>query len=208
MEQTRAYIKKWQSTGRYAAAIKTATEMGYTRKIAEEFSAQDLPPHFFYLALQESSFDALASGPPTRMGIAKGMWQFIPETGARYGLTVGPLAGLARADFKDDRHDWQKATVAAARYIKDIYATDAQASALLVMASYNWGENRVIKLVRSMPLNPAERNFWRLLEQYGDRLPPETYDYVFNIVSAAVIGENPRLFGFPFDNPLAFAGEQ
>jgi len=35
-------------------------------------------------------------------------------------------------------------------------------------------------------------------------VPPETYKYVFSIVSAAVIGENPRLFGFPFDNPLGF----
>ena len=36
-------------------------------------------------------------------------------------------------------------------------------------------------------------------------MPDQTYDYVFYIVSAAVIGENPRLFGFQFDNPLAFA---
>jgi membrane-bound lytic murein transglycosylase D len=38
---------------------------------------------------------------------------------------------------------------------------------------------------------------------YGTQIPQETYDYVFSIVSAAVIGENPRLFGFDFDNPLA-----
>ena len=37
---------------------------------------------------------------------------------------------------------------------------------------------------------------------YGDRIPQETYDYVLHIISAAVIGENPRLFGFDFDNPL------
>jgi len=38
-------------------------------------------------------------------------------------------------------------------------------------------------------------------------VPKETYDYVLYIVSAAVIGENPRLFGFPFDNPLAVADQ-
>jgi hypothetical protein len=70
------------------------------------------------------------------------------------------------------------------------------------MASYNWGERRVINLLRSMPANPRERNFWKVLEKYRDRVPKETYDYVLYIVSAAVIGENPRLFGFPFDNPL------
>jgi len=57
--------------------------------------------------------------------------------------------------------------------------------------------------VRSMPSNPRERNFWRLLSSYRDKIPKETYDYVLYIVSAAVIGENPRLFGFDFDNPLA-----
>jgi hypothetical protein len=55
-----------------------------------------------------------------------------------------------------------------------------------------------------MPANPRERNFWRLLKDYREKLPGETYDYVYYIVSAAVIGENPRLFGFHFDNPLAY----
>ena len=52
------------------------------RKIAEEFLGQNLPPQFFYLAMQESDFEPFRSGPPTRMGFAKGMWQFIPETGS------------------------------------------------------------------------------------------------------------------------------
>jgi hypothetical protein len=54
-----------------------------------------------------------------------------------------------------------------------------------------------------MPDNPRERNFWRILENHRKKIPKQTYDYVFYIVSAAVIGENPRLFGFNFDNPLA-----
>ena len=54
-----------------------------------------------------------------------------------------------------------------------------------------------------MPTNPRERNFWRLLTGHRNQLPDEAYGYVFNIFSAAVIGGNPRLFGFDFDNPLA-----
>jgi membrane-bound lytic murein transglycosylase D len=204
MANVRSYIRKWQSSRRFEQAVRRAQERGYTTGIATEFLAHNLAPHFFYLALQESDFDAFTSGPPTYMGIAKGMWQFIPETGTRYGLKVGPLAKVRRPDPEDDRHDWQKATNAAARYIKDIYATDAQASGLLVMASYNWGENRVIRLLRSMPENPQERNFWKLLENHRHRVPKETYDYVFYIVSAAVIGENPRLFGIQLDSPLGF----
>jgi hypothetical protein len=197
-----SYIRKWQGSGRFARAVKLAQDMGYTKTIVREFQEQNLPPQFFYLAMQESDFDAFTSGPPTYMGIAKGMWQFVPETAKRYGLSIGPLVELPRPDPGDDRHKWQKATAAAARYIKEIYSTDAQASGLLVMASYNWGERRVINLLRSMPANPRERNFWKVLEKYRDRVPKQTYDYVLYIVSAAVIGENPRLFGFPFDNPL------
>ena len=156
-----------------------------------------------YLGLQESNFNVGACGPPTRFGIAKGMWQFIPTTARSYGLRTGPLAELQQFDPGDERHDFLKSTQAAAEYISYIYNTQAQASGLLVMASYNWGENRVIKLINTMPENPKERNFWCLLSKYRSNIPQETYDYVFYIVSAAVIGENPRLFGFDFDNPLA-----
>jgi len=201
-DEVHSYIDKWRVSQRYARGIKTAQEKGYTAKISEELLARNLPPQFFYLAMQESDFDPFASGPPTRLGIAKGMWQFIPQTATKYGLRIGPLVELRRPDTSDDRHRWDLATKAAARYLQDLYATDAQGSGLLVMASYNWGEDRVIRLIQSMPVNPRERNFWQLLTKYRDRIPQETYDYVFYIISAAVIGENPRLFGFDFDNPL------
>jgi membrane-bound lytic murein transglycosylase D len=203
VQEVQNYIKKWQSSPRLAKAVQLAEKNGYTQTITKDLLEQNLPPQFFYLALQESDFDPFISGPPTYKGIAKGMWQFIPETAQKYGLRVGPLADFRRPDVMDDRHHWEKATAAASRYLKDIYSTDAQASGLLVIASYNWGEDKVIRIVRSMPANPKERNFWRLLTDHRDKLPKETYDYVFYIFSAAVIGENPRLFGFKFDNPLS-----
>jgi membrane-bound lytic murein transglycosylase D len=203
LSEVRSYIGKWKSSPRMKTALKTAREKNYTQRIAAELLAEDLPPQFFYLAMQESDFDAHISGPQTYMGIAKGMWQFVPKTASEYGLKIGPLADLRRPDPGDDRHNWEKATVAAAKYLKFIYSTDAQASGLLVMASYNWGEGNVIKLIRSLPANPKDRNFWQLLAKYRDKIPQETYDYVFYIVSAAAIGENPKLFGFDFDNPLA-----
>ena len=203
VEEVQNYIKKWQSSGRLANAIQKAEINGYTTRIANELLAQNLPPQFFYLALQESDFDPFISGPPTYKGIAKGMWQFIPETAVKYGLRIGPLADFRRPDVADDRHNWEKATGAASRYLKDIYSTDAQASGLLVIASYNWGEHRIVKLLQSMPANPRDRNFWKVLKDHRDKWPQETYDYVYYIFSAAVIGENPKLFGFKFQNPLA-----
>lgn len=202
VREVELYISKWRSSGRLAHAIRTAIEKRYVSTIANELLARQLPPQFFYLALQESNFDPFISGPPTRFGIAKGMWQFIPQTGEQYGLKIGPLVDYARPDTGDDRHNWEKSTRAAAHYLKDLYTTDAQASGFLVMACYNWGEGQVLPLVRSLRNNPRDRNFWRLLAAHGEKLPQETYDYVFYIISAAAIGEDPHLFGFDFENPL------
>lgn len=203
VEEVENYIGKWKGSSRLKMGLQRARENGYTEVIAREMLSENVPPQFLYMALQESNFDPLVSGPPTRKGIAKGMWQFIPETGVKYGLKIGPLAEFRRPDPGDDRHHYDLATKAAGKYIKELYATEAQASGFLVMACYNWGEDYVLPLVRKLPPNPRERNFWKLLEKYRDKLPKETYDYVFYIVSAAVIGEDPKLFGFDFDNPLA-----
>ena len=196
------YIQGWKSTGRYKRAMKLAREKGYIKTIKQDFLDQGLPPQFFYLGMQESDFIEMTSGPKTYAGIAKGMWQFIPSTAEHYKLKLGPLVDEPREDPGDDRHHWDRETKAAAAYIKDLYTTDAQASGLLVMACYNWGERSVLKLVQSMPKNPRERNFWKLQELYKDKIPHETYEYVFNIVSAAVIGEDPKSFGMDFENPL------
>jgi len=198
------YIRKWQSTRRLANAVRRAEKNGYVSPIIEAMNRYDLPPHFFYLGLQESNFDINACGPKTRFGIAKGMWQFIPATAQEYGLKIGPLADVPKPDQLDERHDFEKSTRAAARYIRHIYDTDAQASALLVVASYNWGEGRVNRMINKMPERPEERNFWNLLRNNRERIPRQTYDYVFYIFSAAVIGQNPALFGFNFENPLVF----
>ena len=204
-DEVKKYIKKWQSSPRLERAIRRLKENNFAPTIYQAMVSQDLPPQFMYVALQETNFQPRAVGPPTRYGRAKGMWQFIPSTGKRYGLNPGPLQHSGSYDPGDDRHDFKKATYAAAKYLKDIYRTDAQASGLLVMASYNWGEGNIIKRIRKMPDNPRERNFWELLRHY--KIPDETYHYVFYIFSAAVILENPRMFGFEFDNPLRdFAG--
>ncbi len=207
LKEVKKYIKKWRTTPRLRTAIERARQNGYARIVASTMLKYHLPPQFFYLALQESNFNIKTIGPRTRFGIAKGPWQFIPATAVRYGLKTGPLVGLPKYDPKDERFHFAKATDAAARYIRDIYNTEAQASGLLVVASYNWGERKVRELVRKMPLNPRERNFWNLLTRYKKEIPRQTYDYVFYIFSAAVIGQNPSLFGFDFENPLNAADD-
>jgi len=198
--EVKNYINKWRTTDRLKQALQRLHEQNLGPIITAAMLDQHLPPQFLYLAMWESGFDARSVGPRTRFGIPKGMWQFIPSTARRYGLRTGPLVELRRHDPKDERFEPERATDAAARYLHDIYYMDAQASGLLVMASYNWGPRNIRKRIRSMPQNPRDRNFWSLLKQHD--IPRETYDYVFYIFSAIVIGENPALFGFDFENPL------
>ncbi len=196
----KSYIQKWRVTNQLRRSLERMQEQNLTEVASQAMFENHLPPQFLYVALKESGFDNQAIGPKTRFGIAKGIWQFIPSTARRYGLRTGPLVELPIHDPRDDRFKADLATRAAARYLRDIYSKEAQASGLLVMASYNWGPNNVRRRIREMPNNPRERNFWKLLQEHD--IPTETYDYVLYIFSAIVIGEDPALFGFDFDNPL------
>jgi hypothetical protein len=206
VDEVLRYIEQWNPADLEASLDRT-TAGGLDRIVADILLEHNLPREFFYLALQESKLDPNAIGPSTPYGVPKGMWQLIPPTAEAYGLRLGPLQGERQFDPLDERHDIARATAAAARYLEDIYTTDAQASGLLVMAAYNLGEPRLLALIRSMPESPSERNFWALLEKHRDRIPTETYNYVYRIVSAAVIGANPRLFGFEFEPPFGRAPE-
>lgn len=195
-----AYIEKWRLKNKLVAGLKLARKHGYPQKVAKAMLEHNMPPQFFYLGLQESNLNIKAVGQKTNFGIAKGPWQFIPATARQFGLSTGPLVEVRQFDPRDDRHNFAKSTAAAAKYIQWLYNGKAQASGLLVMASYNWGYGRVRDRIGKMPKNPKERNFWQLYKNF--KMPKETKDYVFYIFSAAVIGENPKLFGFDFDNPL------
>jgi len=209
----------WLTPGgraRFRQGLERAEREGYTGQIVSTLRRQGVPPEFLYLALQESDFNVNAVGPPTRWGHAKGMWQFIPSTGERYGLVLGPLQAMGQRDPEDQRHDFHLSTDAASRYLRDLHGVLTQASGLLVMAAYNWGEHRIQPRLEGLPTpsdvfqaefaevpaNPSSRNYWTFLREYEDRMPDETKDYVIKIFAAAVIGQDPRHFGFDFDNPL------
>ncbi len=200
--EVQRYIQYWQKSSRISQAMKHLEENSYTSIIIDALEKEGLPLYFMYLPLQESNYNTHAIGPETRFGIAKGAWQFLATTAQDYGLRSGPLANSKEYDPQDERFNFIKATQAGAKHLKHIYSTEAQASGLLVMASYNYGHTRVRNMINKMQENPRERNFWKFIQQ--NNLPKETYDYVFYIFSAAVIGEDPKYFGFNFKSPLLF----
>lgn len=204
VEEVQEHIRQWAQGGRLEGALEKAKKNGYISRVAEELRAVDLPPQFLYIALKESNFDLRAVGPPlpAPMYFAKGMWQFIPSTAENMGLKVGDQVSVAVFDEKDERFDFEKSTIAFARYLRALYDSEAGASGLLVLACYNWGEIYVLPRIRQFPSDPRERNFWAVFLAGDHFLPDQTRDYIFSIYAAAVIGEDPRYFGFNLDPPL------
>ena len=110
---------------------------------------------------------------------ARGMWQFIPSTGRRYGLRAeGSL---------DERCNWRKATVAAAGYF-DFLLREFKGYPFLALAAYNAGENRVGKVLKNPKVPKNLANFYGFTA--AGVLPDETRKYVPSIVASAFIGNN------------------
>ncbi|WP_412068658.1 FHA domain-containing protein [Rubrivirga sp. IMCC43871] len=212
--EIKTYVARWRRSGRFERAVRHAQVNGFDVVAVNALRRHGMATEFFYLSLQESDFNTRAVGPATRYGYAKGAWQFIPETGKRYGLEPGPLVATNQFDPLDERHDFALAADAAARYLNDIYGHLAQASGLLVCASYNWGEGRIRRNMDAIQRelrragiqnDPQSRTYWRFLTQYRGVMPNETKDYVMNIFAAAVIGQSPRSFGIDMDPPVQVA---
>lgn len=191
------YVEKWRSTARLRTALDRARQSGLPRKIRLALDQFGLPRDLMFIALQESDFDLTRVGQPTRFGIAKGMWQFIPRTAEEYNLRVGPLRDVAQFDPSDQRHDVNRSTQAAAQYMADLYSSKAAASGLLAIASYNYGATRIIERLDQLPNDPRQRNFWNFYR--NGWVPPETRDYVMYIFSGALICEKPHVFNFTME---------
>jgi hypothetical protein len=192
-ELTLAHVRRWSESGRLKNGFARARKDKLLHRIRSVLDERGLPKELVFLALVESNFDESAVGPRTTFGVPKGLWQLTPALARRYGLSVGPLTDEPVFDPLDQRHDPSRSTGAAVHYLADLYSGLAAASALLVVASFNDGESDTIKRLESLPEDPRERNFWRF---YKNRwLSPEAEDYAMSVFSAALIAEQPTLFG-------------
>lgn len=149
----------------------------YRPMIVKKLNEAGLPPELSWLPLVESGFKVNALSKARALGL----WQFIPSTGYMYGLK--------RDLFIDERLDPEKATLAAVEYLKKMHQIFGDWST--VLAAYNCGEGRVLRIIRSQNVNYLD-NFWDL---YG-RLPRETARYVPRFMAALHIINNLEKYGF------------
>lgn len=148
------------------------------RKAAEWFpiiepilAAYGIPEDFKYMPLVESG---LHSGVSPKG--AAGFWQFMPGTARTYGLKVNSRV--------DERNNLRKSTIAAAKYIKELYGIFD--SWTLVAAAYNVGDNHMKRQINRQ----NQDNYFKM------KLNHETGGYVYKLISMKQIMEHPGRYGY------------
>jgi len=144
----------------------------YLPYIEKMLAKAGLPDDLKYIALAESALRPHAGSPKGAIGF----WQFLPETGRRYGLTVN--ANM------DQRRNLSASTRAAMEYFTELYEQFGSWS--LAAAAFNMGEEGL----QAEILAQGPRDFYRLY------LPLESQRYLFRVLSAKLILSQPEQYGF------------
>jgi len=181
------FIRYFQTTIRDRFVTWLARSEKYIPIMKNLLKKHGLPEDLVYMALIESGFNPYAYS----RSKASGPWQFIYLTGKRYGLTVNW--------WVDERRDPEKSTVAAAKYLKDLY--EMFACWYLAAAGYNAGEYKIIKAMKRY----RTEDFWTLTKHRY--LKRETKDYVPLMIAAALVAKDPEKYGFTdveYEGPLQY----
>jgi membrane-bound lytic murein transglycosylase D len=148
----------------------------YKPLVENIFAEFHLPSDLVFLSLVESGFNPYAYS----RAKATGPWQFMKGTAKVYGLRVD--------SYVDERRDPIKSTVAAARYLRDLY--DMFGTWPLAMAAYNAGEGKVMRaLHKAQAESFSDISKTRLIRR-------ETKEYVPRFMAATIIAKNPDRYGF------------
>ena len=131
----------------------------YLYFIVTELIKHDIPLELAILPIIESLYDPFAYS----SGKASGLWQFIPTTGKRFGLT--------QDWWQDERRDTIAATGSAIQYLLYLYKRFNN-DWLLAMAAYNAGQGTVSKAIRKNRKEGKATDYWSL------DLPKETEHYI------------------------------
>jgi len=167
--EVQRFIKYFRGKGRDGVRAAFNRLGRYEPMMRKVFQEEGVPEDLIYVGLVESAYNPYAlSGAG-----AAGIWQFVRGTGRRYGLK--------QAGALDERHDPEKSTRAAARYLRDLYGMFGDWR--LALAAYNAGEYRVLKVIEKTGI----KDFWQMSGR--GLLPQETINYVPAVLAAIAIGK-------------------
>lgn len=160
------FIERYSDKLRGSVSYMLGAANFYMPIFEQALETYGLPLELRYLPVIES---ALNPNAVSRVG-ATGLWQFMLETGKRYGLEVNSLV--------DERRDPVKSSYAAARYLRDLYKIFDDWS--LVIAAYNCGPNKVNQAIHRAK---DSVDYWQIYPY----LPKETQGYVPAFIAANYI---------------------
>ena len=162
-ERVRAFIIRYVKRSPKQVARMSRMSEYYFPIFEEALARYDLPYELKYVPIIESALNPTAR---SYVGAA-GLWQFMPGTAKLFGLEVNSLV--------DERMDPVKATDAACRFMRSMYAIYGDWN--LVIAAYNCGAGNVNKAIRRAG---GKRDFWSIYPY----LPRETRNYVPIFIAA------------------------
>jgi membrane-bound lytic murein transglycosylase D len=161
----------------------------YMYHIVTELEARGMPLEIALLPVVESAFEPYAYS----RARASGLWQFIPDTGSRYGL---------KQDWwYDGRRDVVESTRAALDYLQSLH-DEFNGDWLLAIAAYNCGEMAVERALDANRAKGKPLDFWSL------KLPKETQAYVPKLLAMRRLVNEPEKYDIaisPIPNTPYFA---
>ena len=189
-ERVLSAVELLQGTLREYVQASLVRGAKYLPMIQNVFRAEGLPLDLAFIPIIESGFKTNALSKAS----AKGPWQFMAPTAKDHELKIDW--------FIDERSDFEKSTVAAAKYLKmlsKLFDGDWH----LVLAAYNGGQGRVQRAMNRAGID----NFWDL-SKTQKFLPKETREYVPLILAGMIIGRNPAQYGFEIAEAAPIAYEK
>lgn len=153
----------------------------YLHYIIETVEAAGIPSEIALLPIVESAFQPFAYS----HGRAAGIWQFIPETGKRYGLKQNW--------WYDGRRDVYASTKAAIKLLTNLHKI-FKGDWMHALAAYNTGDGRVKRAIRRNKKKGKSTDFFAL------NLPKETRAYVPKLLALKLIINEPEAFNITLDN--------
>jgi membrane-bound lytic murein transglycosylase D len=169
------FINYYQGRGRGTMETGLRRSGQYVTMARKIFREEGVPEDIVWLGQVESAWRPRAQS----WAAASGLWQFIPATGARFGLR--------QTAYVDERNSFEKATRASARYLKWL-ANRYNGNWELAMGAYNTGEGNVDRAIA----RAGAADFWTIYPYIAQ----ETRNYVPNILAVILIAKNPEKYGF------------
>lgn len=183
------WVRYFQTVGRSTFTKWLVKSLSVKEVVQDQLRQEGLPEDLFFLAMIESGFNNHAFSSKK----ATGTWQFMSYTAKRYGLKINY--------WVDERRDPVKSTVAAARYLRDLYIEFEDW--YLAMMAYNAGPGKIRVAIRKS----SSRDPWKIA--YSKYVKPETKNYVPKMLAAFLIVSNQKAYGFdvsPKDSDIIPAG--